>query len=67
MIYIDRQLTGPYGHDRNRDIRGPWEEGRRNSAIRANRRRDVNRHFGVAFRSKPVSFPDGHLSEYEKS
>lgn len=27
MIYIDRQLAGPYGHDRHRYTQGPFEDG----------------------------------------
>src|SRR5712671_1664133 len=26
VIYIDRQLAGPYGKDRNRYSKGPWRE-----------------------------------------
>jgi gluconate 2-dehydrogenase gamma chain len=27
VIYIDRQLAGPYGADKNRYSKGPWREG----------------------------------------
>lgn len=27
VIYIDRQLAGPYGHDRDRYLQGPFESG----------------------------------------
>jgi len=141
VIYIDRQLAGPYGHDARRYTQGPWEEGppdlgyqgkatpreiyreglsklsgfdRREPAKQDEilkqmepylffsllRRHtiegmfcdpihggnanmigwqlvgfpgpqmsyhdDVDKHFGVAFRPKPVSLPEGHPSEDEK-
>ena len=29
VVYIDRQLAGPYGRDRDRYLQGPFEEGAR--------------------------------------
>ena len=141
VIYIDRQLAGPYGRDAHRYTQGPWEEGppelgyqgkatpreiyrealsqlrgfdRLGAEEQDNKLKqiesthffallrqhtiegmfcdpihggnanmigwqlvgfpgphmsyydDVDKHFGVAFRPKPVSLPEGHPSEDEE-
>ncbi len=138
VVYIDRQLAGPYGHDRHRYTQGPFEQGppelgyqgkasprevyrealskltgfdRLGAKEQDNKLRqiesthffallrqhtiegvfcdpihggnanmigwqlvgfpgphmsyydDVDKHFGVAFRPKPVSLPEGQLGE----
>ena len=70
-IYIDRQLAGPYGRDKNRYTKGPWvesvpEHGNQSKATPREIYRDGIRQLGD-FASLPAAEQDDRLRGIEKT
>jgi gluconate 2-dehydrogenase gamma chain len=69
VVYIDRQLAGPYGRDRDRYLQGPFEEGMREVGYQGKAtRREIYRE-GVkklsGFERLPTAEQDAALKQIE--
>ena len=71
VIYIDRQLAGPYGHDRDRYLQGPFESGVPEVGYQGKATRQEIYHEGVkrlpGFDRLPPTEQDAALKQIEST